>query len=139
MIKALNELEVVTLFVDDLASTGDFYTRVFGLEVVYQDDEGMVVKFGQLLLNLLHCEQAPELVEPATVATSTAGVRALFTIRVADVDAVCADLQRHGVHLLNGPIDRPWGRRTAAFADPAGNVWEVAQLLDSDQAENSAT
>jgi lactoylglutathione lyase len=137
MIKALNELEVVTLFVDDLASTGHFYTAVFGLEVVYQDDEGMVVKLGQLMLNLLDREQAPELVEPATVANSTAGVRALFTIRVADVDAVCADLESHGVQLLNGPVDRPWGRRTAAFADPAGNVWEVAQLLDNDQPENS--
>jgi uncharacterized glyoxalase superfamily protein PhnB len=31
--------------------------------------------------------------------------------------------------LLNGPIDRPWGRRTAAFADPAGHLWEVAQEL----------
>lgn len=137
MIKALNEIEVVTLFVDDLASTGHFYTDVFGLEVVYQDDVSMLVKLGQLMLNLLHREQAPELVEPATVANSTAGVRALFTIRVADVDSVCADLKRHGVHLLNGPIDRPWGRRTAAFADPAGNVWEVAQLLDGDQPENS--
>jgi catechol 2,3-dioxygenase-like lactoylglutathione lyase family enzyme len=138
MIKALNELEVVTLFADDLASTKDFYTRVFGLEVVYQDDVSMVVKLGQLMLNLLHREQAPELVEPATVADRTAGVRALYTIRVADVDSVCADLERDGVQLLNGPIDRPWGRRTAAFADPAGNVWEVAQLLDSDQPENSA-
>jgi uncharacterized glyoxalase superfamily protein PhnB len=23
-------------------------------------------------------------------------------------------------------IDRPWGVRTAAFADPEGHVWEVA-------------
>jgi uncharacterized glyoxalase superfamily protein PhnB len=30
---------------------------------------------------------------------------------------------------VNGPVDRPWGRRTAAFADPAGHAWEVAQLL----------
>ena len=137
MIKALNEIEVVTLFVDDLASTGHFYTGVFGLEVVYQDDASLLVKLGPLMLNLLQRERAPELVEPSTVAKSTAGVHALFTIRVADVDSVCADLKRHGVHLLNGPIDRPWGRRTAAFADPAGNVWEVAQLLDGDQPENS--
>jgi hypothetical protein len=29
---------------------------------------------------------------------------------------------------VNGPVDRPWGRN-AAFADPAGHAWEVAQLL----------
>jgi lactoylglutathione lyase len=54
-------------------------------------------------------------------------VRVLLTIKVADVDAVCAALKSHGVPLLNGPVDRPWGRRTAAFADPAGHVWEIAQ------------
>jgi hypothetical protein len=31
------------------------------------------------------------------------------------------------VALLNGPMDRPWGVRTASFTDPAGNVWEIAQ------------
>ena len=28
-----------------------------------------------------------------------------------------------------GPIDRPWGVRTAAFADPDGYLWEIAQQL----------
>ena len=50
-------------------------------------------------------------------------------LEVDDANAVCAELEAHGVKLLNGPIDRPWGRRTAAFADPAGNTWEVAQVL----------
>jgi uncharacterized glyoxalase superfamily protein PhnB len=40
---------------------------------------------------------------------------------------VCADLTSRGVKLLNGPMDRPWGIRTAAFADPAGHVWEIAR------------
>jgi uncharacterized glyoxalase superfamily protein PhnB len=31
-----------------------------------------------------------------------------------------------GVKLLNGPIDRPWGPRTASFMDPAGHIWEIA-------------
>lgn len=137
MTKTFNELEVVTLFVDDLAATKDFYTTTLGLEIVFQDDVSMIVKLGHLMLNLLHRDQAPELVEPAPVADRTAGVRALYTVRVADVDTVCADLQRHGVQLLNGPIDRPWGRRTAAFADPDGNVWEVAHVLDGDQSPDT--
>jgi uncharacterized glyoxalase superfamily protein PhnB len=41
----------------------------------------------------------------------------------------CSRLRAIGVELLNGPIDRPWGRRTAAFADPSGHVWEIAQLI----------
>jgi uncharacterized glyoxalase superfamily protein PhnB len=36
-------------------------------------------------------------------------------------------VQERGVVLLNGPVDRSWGKRTAAFVDPAGAVWEIAQ------------
>jgi uncharacterized glyoxalase superfamily protein PhnB len=50
---------------------------------------------------------------------------------VDDADATCALLARHGVALLNGPMDREWGMRTAAFTDPAGHVWEIAQPLSS--------
>jgi catechol 2,3-dioxygenase-like lactoylglutathione lyase family enzyme len=75
-----------------------------------------------------HSSNAPTLVEPIPVA-APGGSRALLTVEVDDADAVCAELLAHGVKLLNGPIDRPWGRRTAAFADPAGNIWEVAQPL----------
>jgi uncharacterized glyoxalase superfamily protein PhnB len=38
-------------------------------------------------------------------------------------------LRGRGVEFLNGPQDRPWGQRTAAFADPDGHVWEIAQEL----------
>jgi catechol 2,3-dioxygenase-like lactoylglutathione lyase family enzyme len=48
---------------------------------------------------------------------------------VEDVDGACTELAARGVRLLNGPIDRPWGVRTAAFADPDDHVWELAQQL----------
>ena len=46
-----------------------------------------------------------------------------------DTDAVCAELATRGVELLNGPVDRAWGMRTASFTDPDGHIWEVAQQL----------
>jgi catechol 2,3-dioxygenase-like lactoylglutathione lyase family enzyme len=124
-----SEVEVITLFVDDVASSKAFYAKVFAAETVWQDANSSVMKFGGLLINLLVASQAPQLVEPLPVAPSSAGARALLTIRVTDVDAVCSALKEIGVDLLNGPIDRPWGRRTAAFADPSGHVWEIAQLI----------
>jgi lactoylglutathione lyase len=48
---------------------------------------------------------------------------------VVDADAVCRDLAARGVTLLNGPIDGAWGKRTASFTDPDGNIWEIAQEL----------
>lgn len=124
-----NAIEVVTLFVDDINEAKAFYAKVFEPEVIYQDDVSSVLKFDGAMVNLLQASRAPVLVQPAPVAPAELGARFLLTIKVADVDAVCADLKGRGVALLNGPINRPWGRRTAAFADPSGHVWEVAQEL----------
>lgn len=116
----------VTLFVEDLAAAREFYGRVFGLPVVYEDDDSTVFNFGNSIVNLLKTTAAHGLVEPAPVASPEAGVRAQFTIEVDDVDAMCAELALRGVELLNGPVDRPWGIRTASFVDPGGHIWEIA-------------
>lgn len=126
---ALNAIEVITLFVDDIAAAKAFYRTVFEAETIYEDAVSQVLQFQGLWVNLLQIEQARQLVEPLSVAPSTAGSRLLLTIRVADVDAVCSSLKAKGIPLLNGPMDRPWGRRTAAFADPSGHVWEVAHEI----------
>jgi catechol 2,3-dioxygenase-like lactoylglutathione lyase family enzyme len=120
-------ISATTLFVEDLAAARRFYQEVFGLPVVYEDDVSAVFKFGETLINLLAVSEAPELIAPAPVAPPDAGARAQFTITVDDVDAVCDELRRRGVELLNGPMDRPWGIRTAAFRDPAGHIWEIAK------------
>jgi len=129
VIKGLNKIEVITLFVEDLAATRAFYENVFGLEVVYSDEASAVVRLENLMINILRAERAGTLVEPQPVAGPESGARLLPTIAVDDANAVCEELKQHGVTILNGPTDRPWGRRTVAFADPAGNVWEVAQIL----------
>jgi catechol 2,3-dioxygenase-like lactoylglutathione lyase family enzyme len=116
----------LTLFVEDLAVAKQFYADVFGLPVLMEDPESVVFNFGNTVVNLLVSSAADELIEPATVGGRDAGARAQITVDVDDVDAVCAELRKRGVALLNGPIDRPWGVRTAAFADPGGHVWEIA-------------
>ena len=116
----------ITLFVDDLEAAKQFYRQVFGLPVAFEDDDSAVFNFGNTLINLLKTSAAQELIEPAVVASREAGARFQFTIKVDDVDAVCAELATRGVELLNGPMDRPWGVRTASFTDPGGHIWEIA-------------
>jgi catechol 2,3-dioxygenase-like lactoylglutathione lyase family enzyme len=125
----LDAIEVVTLFVDDIAASKTFYRNVFSPTVVYEDEVSAVLQFGGVMVNLLAVTQAGKLVAPLPVAAAGAGSRLLLTVSVEDADAACALLRKLGISLLNGPIDRPWGRRTAAFADPSGHVWEVAQEL----------
>ena len=123
------EIEVVTLFVEDVETAKAFYVDVLGTEVVFGDENSAVVKLSNVMINLLHVDNAPTLVEPAEVGGPAAGARALYTIKVDDADAAYQKLTERGATFLNGPVDRPWGRRTAAFADPAGNVWEIAEEL----------
>jgi catechol 2,3-dioxygenase-like lactoylglutathione lyase family enzyme len=117
----------ITLFVEDLAETSRFYRDVFGLPVFFEDDDSTVFRFGETLVNLLRSSEAHELVTPAAVAAPDGGVRFQLTLGVYDVDATCEELRARGVELLNGPVDRPWGIRTASFRDPAGHVWEIAR------------
>ena len=117
----------MTLFVEDLPATKQFYQDVFGLPVHYEDDDSAVFNFGNTLINLLKTTEAQGLIAPAVVGDRESGSRVQLTIDVDDVDAMCAELARRGVELLNGPMDRPWGVRTACFSDPGGHIWEIAQ------------
>ena len=122
-------IKAITLFVEDLQVARTFYQEVFGLPILFEDANSVVFEFGSTLANLLKAEAAVQLVDPASVADRDAGVRFQLTVEVDDVDATCTKLRARGVELLNGPMDRPWGIRTASFMDPGGHIWEIAQPL----------
>jgi catechol 2,3-dioxygenase-like lactoylglutathione lyase family enzyme len=124
-------IDAITLFVEDLESAKRFYHAVFGLPVAFEDDNSAVFNFGNTIINLLSVAAAPELIEPTVVAAPAAGSRFQFTIEVDNVEEMCATLTDRGVELLNGPVDRPWGIRTASFRDPGGHIWEIAAKIPS--------
>ena len=127
MSASLQSIGAITLFVEDTQRSKRFYEEVFGLPVIYEDDNSAVFKFENTIVNLLAVSEAPGLLDPAAVAGREAGSRFVFSIWVDDTDAVCEQLAEHGVALLNGPMNRDWGKRTASFTDPDGHIWEVAQ------------
>lgn len=123
-------IAAVTLLQEDLEAARSFYAGVLGSAPVFQDAESVVFRLGAgTMINLLIADAAPELVDPAPVGDAATGVRAVLTLQVADVDAERGRLAELGVTLLNGPLDRPWGPRTASFRDPGGHVWELASSV----------
>jgi catechol 2,3-dioxygenase-like lactoylglutathione lyase family enzyme len=126
---SLKSVGAITLFVEDPRRSQSFYEKVFALPVIWEDEDSAVFQFENTLVNLLKVSAARELIEPGSVASREAGSRFQLTIWVDDADAVSAELAEHGVELLNGPMDREWGVRTASFTDPDGHIWEVAQKL----------
>ena len=122
-------LAAITLFTEDLAAAREFYSRVFGLPVSYEDANSCVFTFSGTMINLLQASEAVELIAPATPGGPGSLPRMQFTLTVDDVDAKAAELVAIGVPMLNGPMDREWGIRTASFRDPAGTIWEIAASL----------
>jgi catechol 2,3-dioxygenase-like lactoylglutathione lyase family enzyme len=135
MTSSLNSVGAITLFVEDPRRSQAFYEEVFGVPLIWEDEDSAVFKFENTLVNLLRAPAARELIEPAAVAGPEAGSRFQLTIWVDDADEMSAQLTTRGVKLLNGPLNREWGVRTACFTDPDGHIWEIAQRLP--EAESS--
>jgi catechol 2,3-dioxygenase-like lactoylglutathione lyase family enzyme len=127
--QSLSHVSAISLFVEDLQTAKSFYEAVFGVEVVFEDENSVCVKFEQLFVNLLLGSAAQQQVEPAPVAGRDSGSRFQLSIWVDDVDAACVAVEERGVDLLTGPVEREWGLRVATFTDPDGHSWELAQEL----------
>ena len=132
MSNSLKNVGAITMFIEDVQRSKSFYERVFDAQAIYEDENAVAFQFENMIVNLLKTDAAPELIEPATVGGRDAGSRFQLTIGVDDVDAACSELAPKGVELLNGPMDREWGVRTASFTDPDGHIWEVAAKIPED-------
>jgi catechol 2,3-dioxygenase-like lactoylglutathione lyase family enzyme len=119
------KLAGVTLVQERLDQAKAFYSEVFELQAAYEDERNVVFKIDNTVLHLLDVAAAPDLIGPGPVAAPSAAHRAQLAVQVDDVDALCRQLAERGVRILSGPLDRPWGIRTANFEDPGRHLWEV--------------
>jgi lactoylglutathione lyase len=123
------EIGAITLYVPDLGEARKFYADAFGLDVQLLGDDAAMLRFGGTFVFLGRSAAAAQ---PLPEVLDQAGKGAgQFAIIVDDVDAVVAEITGRGVRLITGPADRDWGMRTATFADPGGNIWEIAQEVAS--------
>jgi catechol 2,3-dioxygenase-like lactoylglutathione lyase family enzyme len=119
-------IDVIDMYVEDVARTSAFYERAFGLPAQVHPGGLVYFTFGETIMHLRDVREAAEFISPAQAATSRDASRGVFTIFTENVDAACSALADRGISLLNGPADRWWGIRDACFADPSGQIWEIA-------------
>ena len=116
----------ITLISHDLDKSRDFYGNKLSLTEVYRDENSSAYRAGTTLINCLASSEADELLAPATLASVQSGTDVVYTLKCQDIDATVQELIAKGVQILSGPMDRPWGIRTASFQDPSGHTWELA-------------
>lgn len=127
----INKIEAMVMFVQDLNICTAFYRDTFKLH--YQgsdaDSSAFLLQEG-LSLILLSPEGAADLLGTQGNGVTTARrPNGLLAASVADVDAAYEELKANGVTFVRPPTDQRWGLRTAHFADPEGNLWEINQAV----------
>jgi lactoylglutathione lyase len=127
----IRKIEAVVLFVQDLAGCTAFYRDTFKLQYQGSDAESSSFLLEEgLYLILLSPEGAADLLgRQVNERRIAGGPRGLLAAGVADVDAAYEELKAKGVTFVRPPTDQRWGLRTAHFADPEGNLWEINQAI----------
>jgi lactoylglutathione lyase len=124
----------IELLVRDLVRCTAFYRDTLGLEVRERESTPDSVSFqmGNVYFFLLEVSGAARMVSSQALDLKIeGGPRVLLAAGVEDVDAAYEALKARGVTFLRPPTDQPWGLRTAYFADPEGNLWEINQSMRS--------
>jgi catechol 2,3-dioxygenase-like lactoylglutathione lyase family enzyme len=119
-----DNLFAITILVNDLEASREFYGEKLNLQELFKDEVSTVFKAGGTMINILNDTQAEELIAPATLSNSN--TRTMFTLKCQEIDKAAEELEALNITILNGPIDRPWGVRTVSFQDPDGIIWELA-------------
>jgi len=127
MTQSLKSVNVITLFVEDPLRSKEFYEQIFDVAGVDEGHGTVIFPFDNLFLRLLRRGEAEtEMLDQVSVADPRSGTTVQLGFAVADADAFCTQLSERGVSIVYGPVDRPWGRRNAAFVDLDGHVWQFS-------------
>lgn len=126
----IRKIDAAVLFVEDRVKCTVFYRDILGFQVTFEDTSSVAFQLEDQHLVLLDKFAATEMVgeEAISFSRETNG-RVLLCAGVEDVDAVYNAFQAKGVVFIKPPVSQSWGRRTAYFADPEGNLWEIWQPL----------
>ncbi len=128
----INGIIATVVFVQDLARCTTFYRDTLKLPYTGSDTDSSTFLLQERYLILLSVSGAADLLgsDPNELKIDGAP-RVVLAAGVEDVDAAYEALKAKGVTFLRPPTNQPWGLRTAHFADPEGNLWEINQSIES--------
>lgn len=130
----IRKVNANVLFVEDLERAVQFYRNTLGIEVIFTDDVSAALRMEGQDFAIVHLSVGDEMLNE-TILKEPAGVshRVMLCADVEDVDSIYETLSAKGVKFIKPPMDKHWGWRTAYFADPDGNIWELRQPLPQEQ------
>ncbi|MGG1678968.1 VOC family protein [Neobacillus sp. NRS-1170] len=125
----LQRVTLITIGANNLPILRSFYQSLGWEETEISSDQYAVFKTAGVLLSLFPIE---ELAKDAGIELSRStetyhGVSFAINVEQPEqVDVTIEEIRQAGGKILRKPSDAFWGGRTAYFADPENNLWEVA-------------
>lgn len=114
----LKKLALMIVSVRDYQAMKDWYSKVLGLEITEETDEGQWATFklpqGDAEFAVHVMGESPR-IEPA--------------IEVEDIQATVEELRERGVEIIKEPRDPGHGQILADIRDPEGNVINLFQVV----------
>jgi catechol 2,3-dioxygenase-like lactoylglutathione lyase family enzyme len=133
-------ITVVTLGAYDMPAMRAFYRGLGWREKRESNDEFASFYTGASILalfpftHLAHDGRVPA----SDVGTAFRGVTLAINVESRElVDATIDELRSAGARITKEPEDASWGGRSAYFADPEGNLWEVVWAPGAFDAEGN--
>jgi catechol 2,3-dioxygenase-like lactoylglutathione lyase family enzyme len=127
-----SRLSVATIGARDVANLRAFYERLGWTTNTEPGGDFAAFPLGGAVFCLFDMGSLAEEAGTAEPPPPDAGFRGVtLSINVDEKDDVpnaLATAREAGATILAEPVDRDWGGRSAYFADPEGNVWEIAWL-----------
>ena len=127
-IKMEQRITFMTLGVNDLKTSIDFYENKFGWKRSEMSNDNLIL----YQLNGIHIAlySREELAKDATIDSQGNGFKG-FTISYnvwseKEVDDLINSLKNKGVKVVKEPQKVFWGGYSSYVADPDGNLWEIA-------------
>jgi lactoylglutathione lyase len=112
------KLCIVRIFVADWQASLDFYSKVLGMSVLFENAE-----MGWAELDTGAAHLALERIDPDnSEAANLLGRFVAASLEVEEIDRVYEAFMEAGVVFLGPPEKQAWGGTLAHFQDPDGNV-----------------
>ena len=129
----IQQMAAIVLFVRDLDRCTAFYRDTFKIRYLGSDADTSTFLLQEGLYFILQSPTgtADLLGTEINKLKTEGGPRGLLAAGVANIDAAYEELKAQGVTFITPPTDQSWGLRTAHFADPEGNLWEINQPIQS--------
>ncbi len=132
----LNRIGLITIITTDIPGMKRFYSKVLDFECI--EDLGNYVEFKNkgVRFSLTTPDVMYEGTEHQSYREDMKGQRLELAFPLPSPDEVGKaydEIVRKGATPIKAPVMMPWGRMTAFFADPEGNIHELYSLREGEE------